>query len=71
MKLLPIPAGDAALPKRLHFGERYIAFTESFIRLVGGPAEWLHARLCIGNGAQVVRYVVLRSVILVVAAGSA
>jgi hypothetical protein len=68
VEALAVPAREAALAERLYRGERHIALAEDFIGTIGEAAERLGARLGIRDGGEVVRQLVARAVVLVVAA---
>src|SRR5258708_11239395 len=68
VEFLAVPAGDAALVKRPHRGERHILLAEDFIRPVGRAMQRLDARLGVGHTGAVPGWIRLGAVVLVVAA---
>src|SRR5258708_19492546 len=66
VKFLAVPAGDAALVKRPHRGERHILFAEDFIRPVGRAMQRFHARLGGGHTGEVLGLLGLWSLVLLV-----
>src|SRR5213596_1970632 len=69
VKLLAVPARHAALPVRLHEGERDVLLAEHLVWPIGVAVQRLGLRLGIGNLLEVRRRPLAGAVILVIAPG--